>query len=70
MLSFYSSLPFTAQEILVMSYHDIMIVCSNLLAGKPLCMHIGTAMVHLQICQHPRQNPQILRRLQTLLSLF
>ena len=70
MLSFYSSLPFTAQEIPVMSHHDIIIVCSNLPAGKPLCMHIGTAMVHLQICQHLHWNPLLLQRLQTLSSLF
>ena len=70
MLSFYSSLPFTAWEIFVTSYHDVMIVCFNLLVGKPLHMHIGTAMVHLWICQCPHQSPQILQRLQTSLSLF
>ena len=70
MLSFYSSLPFTAQEIPVTSHHDVMIVCSNLPVGKPLCMCIGTAMVCLQICRHPCQNPLLLQRLQTLSSLF
>ena len=40
------------------SYQDIMIVCSDLPAGKPLHMCIGTAMVHLHICQHPCQNPK------------
>ena len=38
--------------------HDIMIICSDLPAGKPLCLHIGTAAVHLHICQHPCQNPK------------
>ena len=42
----------------MMSYHDIMIICSDLPVGKPLHMCIGTAMVHLHICQHPSQNPK------------
>ena len=33
----------------MMSYQDVMIICSDLPAGKPLCMHIGTAMVRLHI---------------------
>ena len=66
----YSSLPFSAQEIPVTSHYDVMIVCSNLPVGKPLHMHIGTAMVHLQICQCPHQNPLLLQRLQTSPSLF
>ena len=45
MLSLYSSLPFLAQEILMMSHSDVLIVCSIFLVGKPLCMHTGTAMV-------------------------
>ena len=60
MLSLYSSLPFTAQEIPMMTHHHVMIICSNLPAGKPLHMHIGTAMVHLQICWHPHWNPLLL----------
>ena len=40
------------------SYHDITIVCSDLLVGKPLHMHNGTAMVRLHICWHPHQNPK------------
>ena len=27
--------------------HDVMIICSDPPVGKPLCMHIGTADVHL-----------------------
>ena len=34
--------PFYAWEILVMSFYDITIVCSIILAGKPLCMHTWT----------------------------
>ena len=41
-----------------MSYRDVMILCSDFLVGKPLCMCIRTAMVHLHICQHPHQNPK------------
>ena len=40
------------------SYHDIMIVCSDLPVGKTLCMCIGTTMAHLHICQCPHQNPK------------
>ena len=46
---------------LVMSFHDITIICSDLPVGKPLHMCIRIANVHLCICQHPCQNPQILR---------
>ena len=60
MLSLYSSLPSLVQEILMMSHNDVMIVCSIFLVGKPLCMHIGTAMAHLHIHQHPCQNPLLL----------
>ena len=70
MPSFYSSLPFTAREILMMSHNDVIIICSILLAGKPLHMHIGTAMVHLRICRHPCRNPLLLQKLQTSSSLF
>ena len=42
----------------MMSLHDVMIICSDLLAGKPLHMHIGTTMVCLHICWHPCQNPK------------
>ena len=37
------------------SPHDVMIVCSIILAGKPLHMHRQSAMVHLHFCQHPCQ---------------
>ena len=37
------------------SPHDVMIVCSIILAGKPLCMHRQSAMVHLCFHQHPHQ---------------
>ena len=40
--------------------HDIMIICSDPPVGKPLHMHIRTTNIHLCICQHPCQNPQIL----------
>ena len=70
MLSFYSSLPFTAQEILMTSHDDVMIICSIFLAGKPLHMCIGTAMVCLRICRHPHRNPLLLQKLRTSSSLF
>ena len=38
------------------SPHDVMIVCSDLPAEKPLHMCIRTAMVHLCICRHPCWN--------------
>ena len=38
--------------------HDVMIICSVLPVGKPLCMCIGTTLVHLHICWHPCQNPK------------
>ena len=53
-----------------MSHNDVMVICSILPVGKPLCMHIETAMVHLKIFQPPRQNPLLLQKLQTSLSLF
>ena len=37
--------PQRAQEITVMSFYDIMIICSILLAVKPLCMHRGNAIL-------------------------
>ena len=70
MLSLYSSLPFLAQEILMTSHSDVIIVCSFFLVGKPLCMHTQTAIVHLQMHQCPRQNPLQLQKLQTLSSIF
>ena len=54
-------------------WHHIMTSQSSALIfwwGKPLCMCIGTTTVHLQICQCPHQNSQILWKLQTSLSLF
>ena len=53
-----------------MPHNDVMIVCSILPMGKPLHMCIGTAMVCLQICQHPHWNPLLLQKLQTSSSLF
>ena len=44
-----------AWETLVTSYNDVMIICSHLLAGKPLHMCSGTTTVHLHICWHPCQ---------------
>ena len=34
---------------------DVMIVCSIILAGKPLCMCRQSAVVCLHFCQHPHQ---------------
>ena len=39
----------------MMSPRDVMIVCSIILAGKPLHMCRQSAMVRLCFCQHPRQ---------------
>ena len=47
MLSLYSSLPFLAREILMMSHSDVMIICSIFLVGKPLQMCTQTAIVSL-----------------------
>ena len=52
--------PNIAWEITVTSFHHVMIVCSNLLVGKPLHMHRGNAIVHLHVCWHHHQNPQLL----------
>ena len=38
-----------------MSFYDVMIICSIILAGKPLHMCGPTAMVHLHTCWHPCQ---------------
>ena len=54
----------------MMSHSNVMIICSIFPAGKPLCMCIGTTMVHLHICQHPHWNPLLLQKLQTSLSPF
>ena len=62
--------PTVAQEFLVMSYNDIMIVCSNLKAGKPLFMHSRATTVHLCIYWHPCWKSPILWRFQTSSSLF
>ena len=53
--------PNIAQEITVTSFHDVMIICSNLKVGKPLCMHRGNAIVCLCICWHHHQSPQLLQ---------
>ena len=37
------------------SPHDVMIVCSIILVGKPLHMCRLSAMVHLHFCQHQHQ---------------
>ena len=42
----------------MMSYPDVMIICSDLPVGKPLHMHIGTAMIRLHIHWHPCQKPK------------
>ena len=47
--------PFYAWEILVMSFYDVTIVCSIILAGKPLHMCRQTADGHLHTCWHPCQ---------------
>ena len=39
------------------SHIDVMIICSDLPAGKPLHMCTGTAMVCLHICQCQCHNP-------------
>ena len=41
-----------------MSHNDVMIVCSDLPARKPLHMCIRTASVHLHICWCPHWNPK------------
>ena len=58
-----------AWEILMMSFHDVMIVCSDLPVGKPLHMHIRTAAIHLCICWHPCQNPKYYKSIWTSLPL-
>ena len=45
--------PFYTQEILMMLLNDVMIVCSVILAGKPLCMHRSSA----NGCLHTHQCP-------------
>ena len=52
--------PPIAWAIIVMSFYDIMIICSTFSVGKPLCMHRGNAIIHLHIWQHHCQNPQLL----------
>ena len=37
----------------VTSSNDVMIICSSLQAGKPLCMHSSIVPRHLHICWHP-----------------
>ena len=39
----------------MMSPHDVMIVCSIILAGKPLHMCRRSAVVCLHFCRHPCQ---------------
>ena len=52
--------PPIAQEITVMSFYDVTIICSTLSVGKPLHMHKGNAIICLHICWHCCQNPQLL----------
>ena len=52
------------------SHSDVIIVCSVFPAGKPLCMHTQTNIVCLQMCPSPHQNPLLLQKLQTSLSIF
>ena len=47
--------PCYAREILVTSLNDVMIVCSVILAGKPLCMCRRSANGRLHTCRHPCQ---------------
>ena len=54
-----------AQEILVMSFHDVTVICFDLPAGKPLCMHIRNIAVHLCIHQHPHQNTKYYKCIHT-----
>ena len=49
--------PKIAPEISMMSLHDITIICSTLLVGKPLHMCKGNAIICLHICQHCCQHP-------------
>ena len=51
--------PQIAWAIIVTSSSDVTIICSNLSAGKPLCMHKGNAIGHLHICWHHCQNPHL-----------
>ena len=55
---------------LMTSYNDVTIICSFILAGKPLHMCGRTTIVCLHICWHPCQIYQILQRFQTSSSLF
>ena len=52
--------PPIAWEITVTSFYDITIICSTFSMGKSLQMHRGNAIIHLHICQHHCQNPQLL----------
>ena len=40
---------------------DVMIVCFDLPAGKPLCMCTRSTTIRLHICRHPHQNPKLLQ---------
>ena len=46
--------------ITVTSLDAITIICPTFSMGKPLCMCRGNATIHLHICQHHCQNPQLL----------
>ena len=53
--------PPVAWVITVTSLNDVTIICSTFSAGKPLHMCRGNAIIHLCICQHDCQNPQLLQ---------
>ena len=59
--------PLMAWVITVTSLNDIMIVCSTFSVSKPLCMHRGSAIIHLCICQYHCWNPQLLQLHQNLI---
>ena len=60
-LTFLIYFPFQiAWEITVMSFYDVMIICSTLSMGKPLHMCRGNDIIHLHICHHHHWNPQLL----------
>ena len=57
--------PSIAQEILVMSFHDVTIICFDIPAEKPLHMCIRNITVCLHICWHPCWNPYYDKGIQT-----
>ena len=47
---------------------DVTIICFDLAARKPLCMHIRNIAIHLHTCWHPCKNPKYYKCIQTSLS--